>query len=672
LPGRLSGAALLLMASSAWAAPAQVSVSDLVETASLGGLAVSPDGRRVSVRVDRADVEANRYGLDWFAIDIGSGRRQLLGDGGEAIYVDPGLVEPGEAIWSADGTTIYFRALGDGAIGIWSARVDGTGSRPILVKEANILSLAKGDGGGLVYAVGAPRADVLRAERSEYREGVRVDSSVDLAQSLMRGGWVEGRLAAQRLAGRWFERRGLLGGMPRRRVRFDPVHESETILGTATATGVREGPVRPDMDRVARAGDGSEARAGVVDGKATLSVVRGGKERICAAEACRGRPIGWIAWRPGRAELLFAVRDAHLRDQLFLWDIRQDRVRHVAGADGTLSGGGFNRNLPCAVGLADLICIGEGPVSPQRLVAIDLESGRSRDLFDPNRALRAKRMPRVRRLEWTSGTGRAATGVLLTAPGTGDARRPLFLTYYRCLGFLKGGEGGEWPLASLVDAGFSVACINAVSSGESQDALQSYRDAQSAIEALVQMLGREGVIDPRRIGMGGFSFGSEVTMWMLTRTRLLGAASIASPQIEPAYYWINAMRGRDQPALLANVWGIGPPGTTEERWALVSPTASADRIDAPLLMQLSEQEARLDPELHARLSRSGVAAELYAFPDEAHFKVQPVHQWHAMTRNLDWFRYWMLGAVDGDPAKSGQYESWSGLRERGPEPLLAP
>ena len=161
-------------------------------------------------------------------------------------------------------------------------------------------------------------------------------------------------------------------------------------------------------------------------------------------------------------------------------------------------------------------------------------------------------------------------------------------------------------------------------------------------------------------------------MWMLTRTRLLGAASIASPQIEPAYYWINAMRGRDQPALLANVWGIGPPGTTEERWALVSPTASADRIDAPLLMQLSEQEARLDPELHARLSRSGVPAELYAFPDEAHFKVQPVHQWHAMTRNLDWFRYWLLEAVDGDPAKSGQYESWSGLRERGPEPLLAP
>jgi dipeptidyl aminopeptidase/acylaminoacyl peptidase len=423
---------------------------------------------------------------------------------------------------------------------------------------------------------------------------------------------------------------------------------------------------------MARAGDGNEARAGVEEGKATLSVVRDGKEHACAAEACRGRPIGWIAWRPGRAELLFAVRDVHLRDQLFLWDLGQDRVRRLAGGDGTLSGGGYNRDLPCAAGPADLICIAEGPASPPRLVAIDLDSGRSRDLFDPNRALRAKRMPRVRWLEWMSGNGRTATGVLLSAPGTGDAPRPLFVTYYRCLGFLKGGEGGEWPLASLVEAGFSVACINAVSSGDSQDALQSYRDAQSAIEALVGKLGREGVIDPRRIGMGGFSFGSEVTMWMLARTRLLGAASIASPQIEPAYYWINAMRGRDQPALLASVWGIGPPGTTEERWSLVSPTASAARIDAPLLMQLSEQEARLDPELHARLSRSVTPVELYAFPDEAHFKVQPIHQWHAMTRNLDWFRYWLLEAVDGDPAKAGQYGRWKGLRGRAPEPLPAP
>jgi hypothetical protein len=89
-------------------------------------------------------------------------------------------------------------------------------------------------------------------------------------------------------------------------------------------------------------------------------------------------------------------------------------------------------------------------------------------------------------------------------------------------------------------------------------------------------------------------------------------------------------------------------------------------------MQYSEQEARLNPELHARLSRSATPVELYAFPDEAHFKVQPVHQWQAMVRNLDWFRYWILGKADRDPAKAEQYRRWDRLKGRAADPLPVP
>ena len=82
------------------------------------------------------------------------------------------------------------------------------------------------------------------------------------------------------------------------------------------------------------------------------------------------------------------------------------------------------------------------------------------------------------------------------------------------------------------------------------------------------------------------------------------------------------------------------------------------------------------PIYFARLSRSpkhmicrvpmgtGTPTELYAFPDEAHIKMQPRHWLAIYERNLDWFRYWLQGERDPDPAKAGQYERWDKLSER--------
>lgn len=69
-------------------------------------------------------------------------------------------------------------------------------------------------------------------------------------------------------------------------------------------------------------------------------------------------------------------------------------------------------------------------------------------------------------------------------------------------------------------------------------------------------------------------------------------------QAEPAYYWFNAGAGRDFFRQdLEKVWGLGPPDTDLEDWRRRSPSLQVDRIDAPVLMQLPEQEARQSPEL---------------------------------------------------------------------------
>jgi dipeptidyl aminopeptidase/acylaminoacyl peptidase len=115
---------------------------------------------------------------------------------------------------------------------------------------------------------------------------------------------------------------------------------------------------------------------------------------------------------------------------------------------------------------------------------------------------------------------------------------------------------------------------------------------------------------------------------------------------------------------LRRSWGLGAPEETPERWRTISPALNTERIRAPLLMQFSEQEARLATELYARLSNSTTPAELHIFPDEPHLKVQPRHRLAVFQRNLDWFRFWLLGHRDSDPAKAEQYRRWRALAER--------
>ncbi|MBD4098134.1 dipeptidyl aminopeptidase, partial [Xanthomonas citri pv. citri] len=73
----------------------------------------------------------------------------------------------------------------------------------------------------------------------------------------------------------------------------------------------------------------------------------------------------------------------------------------------------------------------------------------------------------------------------------------LFITYYRCTGFVRGGVGDEWPLATLAGLGISALCINAPASD--QDAITRFEIGRSCIERVVQVLAARGDIDRHRV-----------------------------------------------------------------------------------------------------------------------------------------------------------------------------
>ncbi len=162
--------------------------------------------------------------------------------------------------------------------------------------------------------------------------------------------------------------------------------------------------------------------------------------------------------------------------------------------------------------------------------------------------------------------------------------------------------------------------------------------------------------------MGGLSFGSEVAMWTAMNSDIVRAVSISSPQVSPMFNLLLSLGEEAHFSRIRRYWQLGTPEETPKRWEQLSPTDALDRIRAPILMQVPEQEYRYTLDYAVPLIRER-QADLYVFLDEPHQKFQPRHKLAVYQRNLDWFRFWLLDEADEDPAKAGQYATWREMRD---------
>ena len=660
----LATAAICAAAGLELAHPAHAAVSnrELVEITDIDSLGVSPDGRFAVFRTVKADVGRNSYILRWHSVDLADGTERDIASGGDPIYLDPGSVEAEKPVWVRGGREIVFKALVDGTVGLWRADVTGQSTAPLVVRDSDIEDYsATSNQTAILYKTGPSRAEIRRAEEREYDSGILIDSTVDLSQSLFRGGSINGRMSTQRLVGFWFIRDGLLWRSPRQQHRLDLVTGVDSLVGPPEPVPPITVPSHPPPLE-ARSENNEVGTASSNDGKTSLSArLSDGRTVTCAEPICTSTQISALKWRPGSADLVVTFTDRARRQSLYLWNPRSNGLRRLTSSDGLLSGG--RRSMfPCAASPDAAVCVASSPASPPRLERVDLETGERRLLFDPNASLRSAYHANVRYLDWSYAPGSEAAGVLMLPPAASVVRAPLYINYYICEGLLRGGEGDEWPIPQLLQAGFAVACINMVPSPGPQDAVKDDRIALKVVRALIEKLSKEGVIDPGKVAMGGLSHGSEIALWIASHSDLLAAVSISSSQLEPLNYWTGSVRGSDQPYFYRKVWGIGSPDETPGRWRLVSTALNAKHIRSPILFQLPEQEARRIPELYGRLIQARTPTELFGFPDEAHIKVQPRHRLAVYDRNLDWFRYWLQDYRDSDPAKSDQYRRWDQLK----------
>ncbi len=654
-----------------------VTPRELLEVVDFSPPVLSPDGKKVAFRTEQASVERNTYDAFWYVQEVGGEGRAMprrIADGGVVLRDIAGLSLPVTPVWSPDGRWIYYRASVDGRVDAWRAAVDGTGAVALTRDAADIRDFRLvDDGRTLQYSVGATRVEVADAELGEYDAGIRIDPTVPLGQGLFRSGRIDGVPATQRFMHGSLARGRLLADMPDRWKAMDlTTGERREIAGPATELHASSGGNHDAPWKQARSSDGWTAvltrggdqqnlllkpdvvlSAHAPDGDLTL---------VCGVSLCTGKQITDLQWRPDHREVLYTVTDPDegRAQSIFRWDVQSNIVRPVVRTRGLVNGGRAQYS-PCGISPSTLVCVTADANQPPRLERIDLETGERQVLFEPNARL-AQEMARsqtVRLLRWQGRDGQFFTGQFYPARGTAGEAAPLFVNYYQCTGFVRGGVGDEWPFASLAEHGIAALCIN--QAPYVRTPADRYDAAISAVAGAVRLLSARDLVDCTRVGMGGLSFGSEVTLWTLMNSRLLAAASISTPSLSSTYYLFSSYAGSPLEEMLKQNWGLGAPQETPERWHALAPQFHLGSVSAPVLFQMSEQEYLSALDYAIDMLGEGMA-DMYVFPDEPHQKFQPRHKLAVYQRNLDWFRFWLQSVEDPDPSKKDQYAHWQGMR----------
>lgn len=254
----------------------------------------------------------------------------------------------------------------------------------------------------------------------------------------------------------------------------------------------------------------------------------------------------------------------------------------------------------------------------------------------------AKRRPAVTRdVSWMSD-GVEIHGMLVLPPGE-DGSRPL-PTIVR----LHGGPVYQFSHEFMLDwqiyaaHGYAVFAPNPRgSSGRGADFAQAQMakwgtvdvdDVRRGIDKLVA----QGVIDPDRIGVGGWSYGGILTDYMIASDpRIKAAVSGAGMGNFLGGFGVDQY-ARDY------LLELGAPWDRPEFWLRLSyPFFNAPKIKTPTLFLCAQADDNVPcsggQQMYQALRTLGVPSRLVIYPGENHGLVVPSYLEDRMQRHLDWY-----------------------------------
>ncbi|NYF30643.1 prolyl oligopeptidase family serine peptidase [Sphingopyxis sp. JAI108] len=336
--------------------------------------------------------------------------------------------------------------------------------------------------------------------------------------------------------------------------------------------------------------------------------------------------------------------------------------------------------------LARAACLAEGQAIPPSIVTVDISSGRVRHVASVSPEHEKIAPLQVQSRSWTNRYGHKVTGYIVWP------RDYVQGTRYPAIVVTHGNDADqrfalqdnqwEYPVQTLAERGYVVLLINEASSRLNADlraadqawGLQGkplapdrmrellWLTGVASFEDAVLELAKEGVVDPARVGIAGYSRGSQLVNVAMTQSRFFRAASSGDGGfLEPAM-------AADMPDHYVAIFGGLPydPKALPNYLAL-SPSLRANEACGAILQQVAAPHvASID--FYRALRKSGVPTQISLFPgessasDETHVFHIPSNRMAAMQENIAWFDYWLLDKRDPASPFADRYAKWDAMK----------
>ncbi len=172
------------------------------------------------------------------------------------------------------------------------------------------------------------------------------------------------------------------------------------------------------------------------------------------------------------------------------------------------------------------------------------------------------------------------------------------------------------------------------------------KDNQDDI-AMVDYAIAQGLADPDKLGVGGWSYGGISTDFIIAQTKRFKAAISGAGSA-----FFAALYGHDQYILDYDV-ELGRPWENRAVWDRISPFYKVANITTPTLFMGGDVDCNVPivggEQMYEAMKSLGRETELVVYPGEFHGFKTPSHIKDRLERNLSWYAHYVKN--DGSPAR---------------------